>query len=679
MANIIHFTPRAQLSARDNIAEFIRQCRDDLTVLGSQLPFDENTWDVSSHVQHKGRNIAVRVVFSSFEAAKNKRDSPAMAAGFIEFAKAYFRYVYALRPTKFIGNRLAALRLVDAALCEQGQAGTVAAISADVMNRACQLAIENYSESLAPKLAGELETLADFLLEKSMASLSTRWVKPIRKARELNMRVGKEADKAREKKMPSAAAIEAMAHVFKNASEPLEMYVGATLALLHCAPQRINETVRLAASCEVEQKDTAGSAQYGLRWPGSKGFDDQIKWILPSMADLARKAIGMLKDASEGARAIARWYEDHPGMIFLDPHIEHLRALQHLSPEQVSLVLFGDEDATKGKSWCARENVTRQGGVYLFADIEARVLAKLPRGFPFAQPGLKFSDALFAVRRFELDSKLSTYMCLFDYLSSDQIASRIGGSGSVKQTVFDRFRLTEDDGTRVCLTSHQVRHYLNTLAQANGASQLDIAMWSGRADVGQNQAYDHLTPAVINSKAITLASSESPLFGGDLNTPKVRVLARRDAEGQLTVGSAHISDYGMCVHDYAMSTCQVHRDCLNCNELVCIKGDDVKTERLRWRRDRIRQLLSKAEADAQESTYGAPRWVVHQRRTLEHCEQLLAILEDPKVIDGAVVRLEGVEPASRLAQAQAEREQKTASLPTRRNHLLERTKRGQGA
>ena len=138
MAEIIQFTPRAQLSAKDNLAEFIRQCRDELTALGPALPFDENVWDISSSVQRKGRNGAVRVVFSSFEAAQNKRDSPAMAAGFIEFAKAYFRYVHALRPTKFIGNRLAALRLVDAALCEQGRAGNNAFVKiAAVVKSGC--------------------------------------------------------------------------------------------------------------------------------------------------------------------------------------------------------------------------------------------------------------------------------------------------------------------------------------------------------------------------------------------------------------------------------------------------------------------------------------------------------------------------------------------------------------
>ncbi|MCO5101902.1 MAG: hypothetical protein M9885_13590 [Burkholderiaceae bacterium] len=268
-------------------------------------------------------------------------------------------------------------------------------------------------------------------------------------------------------------------------------------------------------------------------------------------------------------------------------------------------------------------------------------------------------------------------MCLIDYLSSDQIASRVGSSGTTKQTVFDRFGLTEDDGSPIALASHQVRHYLNTLAQANNASQLDIAMWSGRADVGQNKAYDHVTPDRIMSNVRELATVASPLFGGDLDTPRIRVVARRDEAGHLVTGSAHITDYGFCTHDYAMSPCQLYADCLNCNELVCVKGDLVKTENIRRLRDQTEAMLRQAEEAEQCETYGASRWVAHQRQTLAHCNQLLAILENSAVPEGATIRLAGVKPASRLEQARAQREgEHRVALPARQTPLLEGAKLG---
>ena len=188
-----------------------------------------------------------------------------MSEKFLPFAKAYFRYWQCLRPTTAWANRLAALRVLDSVLCDEMHDGDVTATTGDLLNQACNVIIKRYSAALAPKLAGALEDISDFLLDNKLAQVSTRWVKPIRKAREQGMRVGAQANEAREKKMPSAAAIEAMAHVFRNAADPTEVYVGSTLALLHCAPQRINETVRLTVECEAEQKDTAGVIQFGLR------------------------------------------------------------------------------------------------------------------------------------------------------------------------------------------------------------------------------------------------------------------------------------------------------------------------------------------------------------------------------------------------------------------------------
>lgn len=678
MAEIVQFKSRDELSSTQNIAEFVRLCRDDLTVLGADLPFDSNIWDISEHINVKGRTKTVRVIFSSLAAAKESKNTPTMSINFLPFAKAYFRYWHGLRPTTAWANRLAALRVLDSVLCKEGHDGNVTAITSDLLNQACNLIIRQYSKALAPKLAGVLEQISDFLINNELTQMRTRWIKPIRKHREIGLRVGATADIAREKKMPSVAAIEAMAHVFRNASDPVEIYVGSTLALLHCAPQRINETVRLTVECVVDKKDTDGNVQYGLRWPGSKGFENCVKWILPSMVDVAQEAIKKLKNTTVEARKIAIWYEKFPKKIYLPEQLEHLRSKQWLQQSEVSLILFGDSDPAISKDWCVNNFVIKENDAFSFKDVQIKVLDRMPKRFPWAQPGLKFSEALFIVRRFELDQTLRMYTCLVDYLPYDQISSRLGKSGSTKTTVFDTFNLTEDDGTQISLTSHQIRHYLNTLAQSNRASQLDIAMWSGRADIGQNSVYDHTTPDQILSNTRELAiTSKSPLFGGDLDVPKPRVLASRDTAGVLNYGSAHITEYGMCTHDYAMSPCELHRDCLNCNELVCVKGDAIKTKNIRLVKDETEILLHKAEIAEMTNTYGASRWVIHHRATLEHCTQLLNILDDPFVEFGALVKLSGIQPASRIVQAEEARKGPAPiKIPPRTNKLLERIKRG---
>ena len=50
MADILHFTPHSELDAEANLRGFIDVCRDQLTVFGAQLKFDENVWDVTAAI-----------------------------------------------------------------------------------------------------------------------------------------------------------------------------------------------------------------------------------------------------------------------------------------------------------------------------------------------------------------------------------------------------------------------------------------------------------------------------------------------------------------------------------------------------------------------------------------------------------------------------------------------------
>lgn len=55
MSNLVLFKPRRELSAEKNLAAFVAMCRDELTALGADLPFDEMKWDVTNHIKLKGK------------------------------------------------------------------------------------------------------------------------------------------------------------------------------------------------------------------------------------------------------------------------------------------------------------------------------------------------------------------------------------------------------------------------------------------------------------------------------------------------------------------------------------------------------------------------------------------------------------------------------------------------
>jgi hypothetical protein len=120
---------------------------------------------------------------------------------------------------------------------------------------------------------------------------------------------------------------------------------------------------------------------------------------------------------------------------------------------------------------------------------------------------------------------------------------------------------------------------------------------------------------------------------------------------ELNIPAAHTTDLGFCAHDFAMSPCQIHMDCMNCNEQVCIKGDHHGEVNARAMREEITLLLREAKAADSDGVFGADQWVRHQEVTLERLTQLIAILDNPEVACGAVIRLAHVQPPSRLRQA----------------------------
>ncbi len=46
MAEIVHFRPRAELDAVQNLRDFISLCRDQSTAFGDALRFDDDIWEV---------------------------------------------------------------------------------------------------------------------------------------------------------------------------------------------------------------------------------------------------------------------------------------------------------------------------------------------------------------------------------------------------------------------------------------------------------------------------------------------------------------------------------------------------------------------------------------------------------------------------------------------------------
>ncbi len=91
---------------------------------------------------------------------------------------------------------------------------------------------------------------------------------------------------------------------------------------------------------------------------------------------------------------------------------------------------------------------------------------------------------------------------------------------------------------------------------------------------------------------------------------------------------------------------------MNCNEQVCVKGDARAEENLRKAQAELARLQAEARAAFSDEVLGAAEWFAYQTKTLERVNQLIAILDDREVPQGAVIQLSGVVPSSRIAMAE---------------------------
>lgn len=662
MADLKIFTPKSELDANENISEFIAFCKNEITVFGADINFKNMTWDITDSVRLKGHgNKRVRINFSTQETS-NDPSPTKMEEPFVSFAMSYIRYAQGLNPTKNVAFRVSALRAVELALRETNSTNDPVLIDGAILNRAAQIISESFAESTAYRVGMQLEMISSFLDEHYLTSAILTWRSPIKRPID-TVRVGEEFDLRRAEKLPSEAALDALPKIFNLATNPKDVIYSSIAAILCSAPDRINEVLSLRESCEVFDKDATGREIYGLRWWPAKGADPMVKWIIPSMVSVVKTAISNVRNLTQAARDIAKWYESNPTKLYLPEHLEHYKNQQLLSFNELSELLWSNcENRVSANAWCTQNDikVTKKSNSYFvnFKDVEKTILNSLPNGFPVLNKeiGIKYSEALFVVRVNELHPEKATHNTNISAITINQVNTAFGSRSKYQfQSMFDRLGFTEPDGKPIKVTSHQFRHYLNTLAQAGGLSQLDIAKWSGRKDLRQNDAYNHVTTHEMVALIRKAIGNEPKTYGPLSSLPK-NIPISRDEFARLKIPTAHTTDFGFCVHDYTMAPCEQHADCINCNEHICVKGDEYKSASVKKRLDEARDFLKKADEAVSEGYVGANRWSDHHRKTVKRLEQLVSILDDPSVELGAVIQLNDVPTVSRMQHAIEQRE-----------------------
>jgi len=630
--DIVFFKPRSESEAKENLAAFIQLCRSELTVFGKDLNWGAATWPKVQTFAKLG--------------VKTRKPEPdqVMDKDFLEFAKAYFRYQQGHKPTG-AKNEGRALRALESALLQVNGNAHISGVSIVVLDEAAKLGAEYYSKGMAYHCGRELERLANFLSSNKLVPHDvSNWSSPMRR-KEDTIRTGVKAKRDREKKLPNQIAVNALAEIFANSPENVrDIFTTSVFALLMSAPSRITEVLTLPVDCEHIETDRKGVERYGLRFFSGKGFDGDIKWVPTEMVGIAKQAVERARALSENARKLAAYIEENPTRFFRHPGCPKVADDAPLTMEQAAQALgLNHQTRSDARTSLSNRKLASEDGKHTLSSLWQRTLERLPEGFPYIDKtrGIKFSNALFALNKSQLHAVKPTLPVELikpsnNFFNND-LNPRDTLGNDAHQSIFDRHGYHDTDGARLKMTSHQARHLLNTIAQRGGLSNLEIAKWSGRADVKQNRTYNHMTEFEVLAKAEQLDPSKE-LFGPTGNVAKNLPVTTQEYNA-MEQGPIHVTEYGFCVHDYTMSPCEKYRDCINCTEQVCIKGDDQKLGRIKERLDKTERLFAAAQQAIEDGDMGADRWYQYHEKTVIRLRELVDILENPDLEDGSQVKL----------------------------------------
>ncbi len=588
MGDVVQFVPRAEREASGNLADFIRLAKEGLTAFANGGAWDRDKWQQNETI----------VVFATKTAPLNSYSFTPFVEPFMQFAKAYIRYRYSHRPVKSLAMMLQALRCVEAGLlaaCGRGDVGLLSGAVMDVCANKCK---EFYSsEDVHHKTGLQLQAVFDFLRENSLVPSLPAWKSPFKKPVILTEDLGEAGQAHRMKKLPTNEAMLAVADVFALADDRESQFYSSIFILLMAAPGRVSEVLKLPIDCIQWEEDDDGNLQMFLRWNAAKGKGATKKWVVPVMHDVVKEAVRRLIEIGAPARELVR-------AVF--------------------------EGSTSSSEDVGTSNLIKEfGGFYWpFLD-EKRVLTTW--------------SALCLHRENEFSREKEIRPDSWRIPSANEVNKRLGAGSGHGESLFDRMGLRNLDGTRITLTSHQLRHWLSTMSERAGMDDYSLARWAGRAKVSDNRHYDHRSPEErLEAARGLLPMQPAPL----LERIKQRQPVTYQELGTDRLGTAKATLYGMCVHDYAMAPCQKQRECMTCKEHACIKGDHVALDRIRLLEAQTEKLLQQAMKAHEDGDFGADRWVDNHKWKLAHVKAMRMALEHPNVLEGAVLRIpDGHDPS----------------------------------
>lgn len=659
--NIVLFTPKYQLEPQINLNAFIEHCKTQLSVYEDQGGFAVDSWEIQ-----KGR-VKRRLNFDRY-VGKTRNRGPLIEQPFRDFAKAYIRYNQSFNETVSATNDLQLIRLVYEALLEIGYEPCVLQVDGRVIDRVAELTNDLYSDGAAYHVGGCLELFLNFLRDQNINPRVPVWKNPFKRPRAKAHRTDDEAVKWQETRCPSLHQMVTVADIFAKAEEPVDLYWSSVLVLLMFAPNRAGELSDLSVNSLFED-----DGRFWVRWYGEKGFGHTIKPVPKELEETVKLAFERLINIGEPARIAARFAYDNPDVFMRhddcitpdsfsqDAPLNAYEFAQAFSIGHQPLDrILRIEDKTTDTAWKFINGSSkwikalRQGGDPSYRDC-AKYTNDLyqNRTWPkVSEHGVYVWEALLLIRDREFHEDFEARKFSWKLPNVNDLNMRLGSSkypGERKVSLFQRFNVKDEDGSEIQITSHQFRVWMSTVCERAGMDSWMLAKFAGRTRIQDNEHYDLRTAAEKMSQALTVLNLESRPKA--LDAIKMNLPVAFEDLGEDRIGVAQVTQYGFCLHDYAMAPCTKNGECMTCKEHACVKGMPGTIDRIILLEEQVSSQLEKALSAQSEEVFGSDRWVTYLGWRLSHIRTIRKVMQSDELEDGTVIRIPSEHDPSPIKRA----------------------------
>ncbi|KAB0264190.1 hypothetical protein [Microvirga brassicacearum] len=368
-------------------------------------------------------------------------------------------------------------------------------------------------------------------------------------------------------------------------------------------------------------------------------------------------------------KEVADWYEEHPDELHLPESLSHLRGEPLTLPEALSLIgvtpdalerpssiryITSDALTDVGTTRDPERGVKLETGrlaLYSFESLEVFVLEMIQAQFPVVDPesNLKYSDALFCLPRNIQSADDATFWNVPFWVNYNSIVTALSGQdkkGRPGLTIFTRNGLINPKTKKPWkVATNQFRHLLNTIAQGKYLGQTLIAFWSGRKSISQNRVYDHV-PQEVFIEAWQFMEEQSGVdikVSGTLDQKaaerSMREMISYEEALRFELGAIHVTRYGLCRHDYALTPCPKDKNCIDCGESLFIAHDERMIEEAEFQIKVHQNAVESCLKAIDDEEPGVERWLKVHEYKLKRWMEALNLMTDDNTPAGTIISL----------------------------------------